>query len=238
MFFAHMLKDVAGVRRARILSRTGRYFGCLPCVPRFKFDRADGVARTIFVSSGIGRPKQMICQITTIGVQFHRLNRSSGRRPGPCMITHSVAEGQGTGWWLTRPLKRRSMSILAVPMLGMKPPTSDRFSMTESADRILAATTQIVIAWLNGNAIRPAALPGMIRAVHQSLADLGTNRPREELKTARPVQPRPAVDIRKSVFADHLVCLEDGKHVTMLKRHLNTAHGLTPELYRTNGSSG
>jgi predicted transcriptional regulator len=42
-----------------------------------------------------------------------------------------------------------------------------------------------------------------------------------------------AVDIRKSVFADHLVCLEDGKRVTMLKRHLRTAHGLTPELYRT-----
>ena len=45
-------------------------------------------------------------------------------------------------------------------------------------------------------------------------------------------QPRPAVSIRKSVFAGHLVCLEDGKQVTMLKRHLRTEHGLNPELYR------
>jgi predicted transcriptional regulator len=44
---------------------------------------------------------------------------------------------------------------------------------------------------------------------------------------------RASADIRRSVFPDHLICLEDGKHVTMLKRHLNSAHGLTPDLYRT-----
>lgn len=45
--------------------------------------------------------------------------------------------------------------------------------------------------------------------------------------------PRAAVEARNSVFADHLNCLENGKHVTIPKRHLSTAHGLTPELYRT-----
>ena len=104
--------------------------------------------------------------------------------------------------------------------------------MTERADPILAATTQIVIAWLESNAIAPAALPGVIRAIYSSLTDLESAGSGGEPATVRGAQPRTAVDIRKSVFADHLVCLEDGNHVTLLKRHLRTAHGLTPELYR------
>jgi predicted transcriptional regulator len=43
---------------------------------------------------------------------------------------------------------------------------------------------------------------------------------------------QPAVDVRKSVFADHLICLEDGKAFKTLKRHLGEAHGMTPERYR------
>jgi predicted transcriptional regulator len=112
--------------------------------------------------------------------------------------------------------------------------------MTESADRILAATTQIVTAWLAANAVASTALPGLIRDIHRSLSGLEPNRTLGELEEVQPGKPQPtartAVDIRKSVFADHLVCLEDGKHVTMLKRHLKTAHGLTPELYRTKWS--
>ena len=108
--------------------------------------------------------------------------------------------------------------------------------MTESADRILAATTQIVTAWLAANAVASTALPMLIRDIHRSLSSLEPNRAQSKPEEVRPAKllpgPRPAVEIRKSVFADHLICLEDGKHVTMLKRHLRTAHGLTPELYR------
>ena len=49
---------------------------------------------------------------------------------------------------------------------------------------------------------------------------------------ARPERPQPAVPVRKSVFRDHIVCLEDGKKLKMLKRHLRTAFNLTPEQYR------
>jgi predicted transcriptional regulator len=118
----------------------------------------------------------------------------------------------------------------------LKQPTSDEFPMTESADRILAATTQIVTAWLAANSVASAALPGLIRDIHRTLTGLEPDHASEVPKEVRSAKPQPgpraAIEARKSVFADHLVCLEDGKHVTMLKRHLATAHGLTPELYR------
>jgi predicted transcriptional regulator len=108
--------------------------------------------------------------------------------------------------------------------------------MTESADRFLAATTRIVTAWLAANSVASTALPGLIRDIHRTLTGLEPDHAREEPKEVRSAKPQPgpraAVEARKSVFADHLICLEEGKHVTMLKRHLNTAHGLTPELYR------
>jgi predicted transcriptional regulator len=108
--------------------------------------------------------------------------------------------------------------------------------MTESADLILALTTQIAVAYIGGNAVDARAVPELLRAIHQSLTGREPDRAQGEPEQIRSVKSRPvapaAGDIRKSVFADHLVCLEDGKHVTMLKRHLRTAHGLTPELYR------
>jgi predicted transcriptional regulator len=112
--------------------------------------------------------------------------------------------------------------------------------MTESADQILAATTQIVTAWLAANSVASTALPGLIRDIHRTLTRLEPDHARGEPKEVRSAKPQPgpraAVEARKSVFADHLICLEDGKHVTMLKRHLRTAHGLTPELYRAKWS--
>jgi predicted transcriptional regulator len=97
-----------------------------------------------------------------------------------------------------------------------------------------------VVAWLEASAVTPAALPGVIRAIHAALTDLQSDRTNGTSETARLLQTRPspraAAQFRKSVFADHLVCSEDGKHVTMLKRHLTTAHSLTPELYRTKWS--
>ena len=112
--------------------------------------------------------------------------------------------------------------------------------MTESADRFLAATTRIVTAWLAANSVAPTALAGLIRDIHRTLAGLEPDHAREAPEDPRSAKPQPgpgaAVEARKSVFADHLICLEDGKHVTMLKRHLRTAHGLTPELYRAKWS--
>ena len=110
--------------------------------------------------------------------------------------------------------------------------------MTDSADRILAATTQIVTAWLDANAVAPKALSELIRDIHRSLTDLEPDRSGGEPEDVRPAKPRPvarpAVDIQKSVFAGHLVCLEDGKTFKTLTRHLGEIHRMTPAQYRAN----
>ena len=71
-------------------------------------------------------------------------------------------------------------------------------------------------------------LPELIQSVHRSLATAGT------VATAEPTPAplTPAVPIRKSVFPDHIVCLEDGKKLKMLKRYLQVRYGMTPEQYR------
>jgi predicted transcriptional regulator len=91
---------------------------------------------------------------------------------------------------------------------------------------VLALTARIVAAHVSNNAIASEALPGLIHDVYTALSGLG--------QPAAPVaeKKQPAVPWKKSVFADHIVCLEDGKKLKMLKRHLKTAYGLTPEQYR------
>jgi predicted transcriptional regulator len=107
--------------------------------------------------------------------------------------------------------------------------------MSEPANLILTLTTQIAAAYVGSNTLESAAVPGLIRAIQRSLSDLA---PTGAVDSTRPRQPElratapPAVEISKSVFANHLVCLEEGLETTLLKRHLRTAHGLTPEQYR------
>ena len=90
---------------------------------------------------------------------------------------------------------------------------------------LLTFAAQIVSAHVSHNAVPPAALPGVIRSVYDTLSGLG-------VEPAPVEKPRPAVPITKSVFPDHIICMEDGKKLKMLKRHLDTAHGMTPEQYR------
>lgn len=115
----------------------------------------------------------------------------------------------------------------------------DGVPMFEADDRILTLTAQIAMAYLSANVLARTAVPGLIRDIHRSLSGLKepplVSPPRDPRQETRPTG-RAAVDIQKSVFANHLICLEDGKSVTMLKRHLRTAHGLTPEAYRARWS--
>src|SRR5258708_18121695 len=100
--------------------------------------------------------------------------------------------------------------------------------MTENANSgdILALTTKIAAAIFSKNPGVVADLPQLINQVYQSLSTIGTGpAPAAE-------RPQPAVNIKKSVFPDYIVCLEDGKKLKMLKRHLKTAYNLTPEEYR------
>jgi predicted transcriptional regulator len=93
---------------------------------------------------------------------------------------------------------------------------------------LLAQTTEIVIAYLSNNAVAAADLPSLIDSVFGKLTGLagdGAAVPEE-------VELVPAVPVRRSVTDDYIVCLEDGKRLKMLKRHLMSDHGLTPEQYR------
>lgn len=87
-------------------------------------------------------------------------------------------------------------------------------------------TTEIVAAYVSNNAVAANDLPGMIRTVHSALTSLDQNNP------ATDVDLVPAVPVKKSVTADYIVCLEDGKKLKMLKRYLRSQYGLTPEEYR------
>lgn len=93
-----------------------------------------------------------------------------------------------------------------------------------SAD-LLKLTADIVAAHVSNNKLSAAELPQLIAQVHASLSDTGG------VTSAAP-RPSPAVPIKKSVMPDHIVCLEDGKKLKMLKRHLKTSYDMTPEQYR------
>ncbi len=91
---------------------------------------------------------------------------------------------------------------------------------------LLAFTTEIVSAHVSNNEIPAADLPKLVQDVYRALAGIMAPEPEVE-------QLQPAVPVKKSVFPDYIVCLEDGKKLKMLKRHLKTAYNMTPEEYRT-----
>ena len=98
-------------------------------------------------------------------------------------------------------------------------------TVTASDPDMLGLTAQIVSAHVANNSVAPDALPSLIQEVYRTLIGVGK-------EPAQVEKPQPAVPIKKSVFPDHIVCLEDGKKLKMLKRHLKTAYNMTPEQYR------
>lgn len=99
--------------------------------------------------------------------------------------------------------------------------------MTENPNtmELLELTTEIVSAHVGNNTVAISDLPSVIQEVYKTLAVVGSEQASSE-------RPRPAVPVKKSIFPDYIVCLEDGKKLKMLKRHLMTAYKMTPEDYR------
>ena len=97
--------------------------------------------------------------------------------------------------------------------------------MPDGTNSVLDLAAQIVAAHVSNNAVATDQLPGLINDVHRALTNVGQ-------AVAQPPSVEPAVPIKRSVFSDHIVCLECGKHFSMLKRHLNTDHQMTPAQYR------
>lgn len=91
---------------------------------------------------------------------------------------------------------------------------------------LLAFTSEIVSSYVSNNSLAAAEIPAVINQVYQALSGVNAG------PAGLGERPKPAVPIKKSVTPDYIVCLEDGKQLKMLKRHLKTAYGMTPQEYR------
>ncbi|MEO0914666.1 MAG: MucR family transcriptional regulator [Pseudomonadota bacterium] len=91
---------------------------------------------------------------------------------------------------------------------------------------LLALASDIVASYVGNNAVQPDQVTEMLRSVYGTMSSL------TEDEVEEPVELVPAVPIKKSVTNDYIICLEDGKKLKMLKRHLSTSYGMTPEEYR------
>src|SRR6195952_4262109 len=96
-----------------------------------------------------------------------------------------------------------------------------------AAKSFIDLTASIVSAYLSNNPTPASDIPSLISQIHAALLKVSTGR------IDAPSEPaKPAVSVKKSMTADYLVCLEDGKRFKSLKRHLRTQYGITPEQYR------
>lgn len=95
-----------------------------------------------------------------------------------------------------------------------------------AAKDLLSLTTRIVSAHVGRNPMPPGDLPKIIDEVYRSLSGLGS------AQAAPTKRPLPAVPVKRSITPEYIVCLEDGRKLKMLKRHLKSAYGLTPAQYR------
>jgi len=92
---------------------------------------------------------------------------------------------------------------------------------------LLSLTTEIVSSFAGNNAVAMSDLPAIISSVYDALRGAG------KVEVAKVVEaPTPAVPIKKSIGTDYIICLEDGKKLKMLKRHLATRYNMTPDDYR------
>jgi predicted transcriptional regulator len=95
----------------------------------------------------------------------------------------------------------------------------------ENNEMLITLTADIVAAHVSNNSVSVSDLPTLISNVHNALSGLSST------EVAAPIL-EPAVPVRNSVKKDYIICLEDGKKLKMLKRHLMTHYGMTPDDYR------
>ncbi len=91
---------------------------------------------------------------------------------------------------------------------------------------LLELTTEIVSSHVANNPVAIQDIPDLIRQVYGTLTTI------DQGPSAQADRPQPAVPIKRSITPDHIICLEDGRKLKMLKRHLKTAYNMTPEDYR------
>ena len=100
-------------------------------------------------------------------------------------------------------------------------------NFSDNQEILITLTADIVAAHVSNNSVSVSDLPVLIANVHNALSGLNSSVAVEEV-----AKLEPAVSIRSSIKPDFIVCLEDGKKMKMLRRHLMTAYGMTPDDYR------
>ena len=103
---------------------------------------------------------------------------------------------------------------------------SDQTENPGSKDDLLRMTADVVTAYVGNNTVAPSDLADVIRTVHTSLQQAQAS------ESSVAAAPKPAVPVKKSITPDYLICLEDGRELKMLKRHLRTTYNMTPDEYR------
>ena len=97
---------------------------------------------------------------------------------------------------------------------------------SHSNAELLEMTTDIVSSFVANNPVPANGLPDLLKSVHDAVVELASDKP------TAPPRPDPAVAISKSITPDHIICLEDGRKLKMLKRYLRSRYDLTPDEYR------
>jgi predicted transcriptional regulator len=103
----------------------------------------------------------------------------------------------------------------------------NKMAISDEQNGLIELTADIVSAYVSNNAVSAGDVPGLIGEVYFALSRVGNG------VVAAPMEPaKPAVNPKKSITPDYLICLEDGKKFKSLKRHLRTMYNLSPEQYR------
>ncbi|MEP1142245.1 MAG: MucR family transcriptional regulator [Henriciella sp.] len=97
---------------------------------------------------------------------------------------------------------------------------------SHSNAELLEMTTDIVSSFVANNPVPANGLPDLLKSVHEAVVELASDKP------VAPPRPDPAVPISKSITPDHIICLEDGRKLKMLKRYLRSRYDLNPDEYR------
>ncbi|HWK15021.1 MAG TPA: MucR family transcriptional regulator [Rhizobiaceae bacterium] len=100
-------------------------------------------------------------------------------------------------------------------------------TLMQDGEILIELTADVVAAYVSNNPVQVADLPNLIADVHNALARIGAT-----VEEAPAEKQKPAVNPKRSVHDDYIICLEDGKKFKSLKRHLMTHYGMTPEQYR------
>ena len=96
----------------------------------------------------------------------------------------------------------------------------------KETNELLELTTEIVSSHVGNNSVAVQDIPELIRQVYGTLTTI------DQAPSAQPDRPPAAVSVKRSITPDYIICLEDGRKLKMLKRHLKTAYNMTPEEYR------